>query len=573
MHAATLVSLLFSVAGLFGSPAPQIDLRAAYDVQTYRLDLKVDPAAQTLSGTVGVEATVTAATMAVFELDLMAGRTVSAVYALPQSLASSTALLGKALKFDREGDRIRVHLAKPLRKGETARVAVVYAFKPGATAGRSGLRFGKTPDGKPWVSTSCQVLGAHSWWPCKEENSHPEDKFAHLLMNVTVPEGLTAVCNGKLTSVDSMAAGWKTFRWKHDYPCENYSVTLNVAPYVLASGTLNVPGNPPIPFSYYMLPADIEKAKFQFKDAPGMIAAFTEAFGPFPYPNSKFGLVQTDFWGMEHSTAVAYGNSFPSWLKANGGGKDQWEFRNKYFDYILIHECAHEWWGNAVSAKDWGHLWIHEGFGTYAEGVYVEKTQGRAKADEYFEKHLRPQCDPDFQLFRGAGVPPSRAFSNNVYFKGAMVLNTLRAYVNDDALWWKALRTFNMRFRYKNAVTDDFAAVLQEVAPAGPFQGYTWKQFFKEWFYGPGHPSLSGTIRASGKQIVVDVQNSGSKAASFHVPLDLSWKEGPNRKSRRVVLAPGANQIKIECSGQVTELAERQLHRILCDNGVVVAGE
>src|SRR5262249_38722784 len=237
-------------------------------------------------------------------------------------------------------------------------------------------------------------------------------------------------------------------------------------------------------------------------------------------------LVEVDFWGMEHSTAVAYGNTFPLWLKQHNLPDRYGDF-NRLFDYIIIHECAHEWWGNAVSARDWGHLWIHEGFATYTEGVYVEKVLNRAAADDYYEA-FKPRINRKLHLFRGTGVLPRQAFDNTVYFKGAMVLNTLRHYVNDDAAWWKALREFNMRYRYKNAVTEDFQKVLEEVT------GKPWDQFFKEWFYGAGFPKLTGTVKADGGKIIIDIENPEQEGTGFHIPLDLAWKEGGTTKSKRI---------------------------------------
>lgn len=548
------------LAALVLAHAAQQDLRAAYDVDTYRLDLSVDPQTSTLTGTVAVLAKVTAGPLATFELDLQNGRTVRAVRLPSAALTPASFLTGPPLQFTHQDNRIRVSLPRPAQTGDTLTLAIDYEFKPGPN--ERGIRFGKTPDGKPWISTSCQVAGAHSWWPCKGENEHPEDKFAHLFMNVTVPYGLVAVANGKMTE-RTRHGNFETFRWRHDYPCENYAVTLNVAPYVESVTELRLPGiEKPVPFHYYVLEQDVSKAALQFTEVQKMLEVYSEAFGPWPYPESKFALVQTDFWGMEHSTAVAYGNSFPKWI-AQHGGTDPWAARNVFFDYILIHEVAHEWWGNAVSAKDWGHLWIHEGFGTYAEAVYVEKTKGRDAADVYLAT-LRWRIDPNFTMFRGKGVLPSQAFNNNVYYKGAWVLNTLRYYVNDDAAWWRSLREFNMRHRYKNAVTEDFQAVLEEVT------GRKWDRFFKEWFYGAGQPLLEGRVFAEGNKIVVEVDNSRRNEREFHLPLEVAWSEGGQRKSQRVDLNPGPNRVEIPCSAPPTNVQLPTTHRLLADVRITI---
>jgi aminopeptidase N len=548
------------LAALLLTQVAQQDLRAAYDVDTYRLDLQVDPETSTLTGQVTIVAKVTKGPLQSFVFDLDRNRWASKVTIVTSDVTPTGELTGKSVPFIRSADRVFVRLPVPPNTGDTIKVMVDYSAKPDPNV--RGISFAKTPDGQPWITTSCQVAGAQSWWPCKGENEHPEDKFAHLYMNVTVPKGLFAVCNGKMTG-RKVQGDKETFNWEHDYPCENYAVALNVAPYVETTTQITLPGiEKPVTFSYYVLEQDLPKAKLQFTDVQGMLEAYGEAFGPFPYPDSKFALVQTPFWGMEHSTVVAYGNSFPKWI-AQHGGTDNWAARNVFFDYILIHEVAHEWWGNAVSAKDWGHLWIHEGFGTYAEAVYVEKTKGREAADTYLAT-LRWRLDPNFIMFRGAGVLPSQAFNNNVYYKGAWVLNTLRYYVNDDAAWWRSLREFNMRFRYKNAVTEDFQAVVEEVT------GKKWDRFFKEWFYQPGCPLLEGRVSVEGNKIVVNVDNSVRNGREFHVPLELSWSEGGQRKSQRVELAPGPNHIEIATTAAPTGLQLPTTHRLLADTRIAV---
>jgi aminopeptidase N len=296
---------------------------------------------------------------------------------------------------------------------------------------------------------------------------------------------------------------------------------------------------------------------------PELLAIYSRAFGPWPFPESKFALVQTSFWGMEHSTAVAYGSSFPEWCRQNNV-RDRYAGRNRFGDYILVHEVAHEWWGNAVSAADWGHFWIHEGFGTYAEGVYVESRKGREEADRYFSSQGR-MIGQGARLFRGNGVESARAYSNVIYTKGACVLNTLRHFVDDDEAWWKSLRDFNLAFRYKNAVTEDFQLILEKNT------GRPWKQFFDEWFYGKGFPALKGTVATKENTIQVEIDNPAEENRSFHMPLDLRWTEGPEPKSRRLWLEPGRNLLEIPCSSPPTDVSVLNLHRVLGRHDVKVA--
>jgi aminopeptidase N len=546
-----------------GVESPSVDPRAAYDVQAYRLDLRVDPETRTLSGVVAMDALVTTSALDTLVLDLKSGLDVSAVRALAAPFGSTTALEGTEIAFTHAEDRLVCKLGALRRAGESVRIAVAYSGHPKARDSFAGFHWTKTKDGSPWICTSCQDEGSASWWPGKDSFFHPEDKPQRIFENYTVPKGLYAVGNGRLAGRDVNADSTETFHWIHEYPLETYSVTLDVAPYVVVERKIAVEGvEGELPFVYYVLPEDAEKAALQFEDVPNMIAAYSGAFGPFPFPKSKYALVETNFWGMEHSTAVAYGSSFPAWLAKNGG-KDRYASRNALFDYILVHESAHEWWGNGVSAKAWGDFWIHEGFATYAEAVYLE----HVKSAELAQKHMqgwKSQIGRKSRLYRGKDVNSDQAYDITIYSKGAWVLHTLRHYVDDDAAWWKSLRAFNLEFRYKNADSQDFRAVLERETKRD------WKTFFDEWVYGAGYPKLSGSVRATAAGIEIDVANEGTSTDRFHVPLDLVWREGETPMKRRCMLEPGANKLTISCAAKPADLKLVGLDHVLCDADIRV---
>ena len=518
--------------------APNPDLREAYDVLAYELELRVDPAAKSIAGSNTIHALVVAAELGVFQIDLASDLTVESV------MSGDT-----QLEFTHANDSLLCSLPEAALRGSELALEVAYSGNPKALNSFSGFHWVETADGSPWINTSCQGPGAHSWWPCKSSFYHPEDKPERMSMAITVPKELYAVSNGRLEGIDELGEE-RTFRWRHDYPIETYSVTLNAAPYVVVESELELPGHDePVPYAYYVLPENAEKAAVQFQQVPDMMRIYCEAFGPFPFAKSKFGLVETNFWGMEHSTAVAYGSSYPAWCEANGE-PDSYARRNVFFDYILIHEVAHEWWGNGVSATDWGHFWIHEGFGTYAEGVYVERMEGRERADEYFKTQQRSalRSGPISKLYRGEGKTSGQAYAGVIYSKGAAVLNTMRVIMNDDEAWWRAVREFNLRFRFGNASSRDFQRVLEEVSGRG------WKSVFDSWVYGEGYPMVTGTVSAVEAGIEISTSNQGSSMTGFDVPLDLRWKEAGVSKSLRVTLQPGEFSTKIECEGRPTNL-------------------
>ena len=523
------------------------DLRTAYDVSAYDMDWVVVPESKTLEGRVAVTARGTRA-METLRLDCK------------DPLVILDVVEGEASReFVRDGEMLLVDMGRELTEGDEFTVRVHYEGSPAANNSFDGFHWAETPSGKPWINTSCQGPGSHSWWPGKASYYYPDDKPERISARITVPSDLYAVTNGRLvgTSTDwpewaePREGEWKTFSWRHDYPLETYTVTLNVAPYVVVEQDLEVPGHDEtVPFIYYVLPESAEKAAVQFAQVPELIDVYSHAFGPWPFPNSKIALVETNFWGMEHSTAVAYGSSFPAWCLENEA-HDPYARRNQEFDYILIHEMAHEWWGNAVSADHWGNFWVHEGFGTYAEGVWLEFTESLEAADAFFARKMRGMSRRG-AVYRGDHPESGDAYSGLIYSKGSAVLHHLRHCVNDDSVWWKTMREFNTTYRYKNAGTAEFRALLEANT------GHEWDQFFKEWVFGEGVPRLLGDVQASGNALHVDVSMEGD----FHLPLDVTWNEAGEAKSHRFELVGGDNALKLDCQAPPTDIQIPHLGRI-----------
>jgi len=532
------------------------DPRGHYDVLTYRLDLQVRPKQETIEGKVAIEVRALASEFDTLVLDLASSCTVRGVALYKSKLDGVHNLLGSPLRFEHQRDLLICKLGRKFDKDEHVTVVVDYHAAPELANDFTGFHWQKTKDGKPWINTSCQLIGAHTWWPCKSSFFHPEDKPEGIYVNLTVPVGLYAVSNGRLTGRRRRSDGWEVFGWRHEYPLETYAVTLNVAPYVVVEHSLELPGHEsPVPFIYYVLPEHKEQARLQFAQVPEILDVYSDAFGPFPFPHSKVGIVETNFLGMEHSTAIAYGSTFPAWCAANEI-RDPYGSMNRHFDYILVHQFAHEWWGNAVSASSWGDFWIHEGFAKYAEAVYIEKTRGRAAADDFFHE-MASEVPRETRLYAGEGLSAEEAYSTALYYKGASVLNTMRHYLGDDEVWWRTLREFQSRFRYGNASTSDLRTVIEETS------GREWGQFFEEWVYGSGTPRLMGRVTISEDGIEVDVLNAAKAGTNFHVPLDLAWRAGGEEHAKHIMLDPGPNELTLEAPEVVEDLRVVNLHRVL----------
>ena len=296
-----------------------VDPRTAYDVQDYRIELFVDPKGETIRGFGATAGVVTSPQLAEVVLDLEHHLVAQSAVRIEGDFFRTVLSATEPLPFDRDGDRVTVKLPAPLAQGERFQVAVFYAGKPIKVDDFNGFQWAKTPEGHaPWIATSCQTIGEHTWWPCKASYFHPEDKPERIAVNVTAPDPLIVASNGRLVDV-SHDAGLTTWRWRLDRAIPTYSIALSIAPYVVIDQQLELPGlERPLPVRYYVLPEDEAKARKQFAMVPELLRFFSEKFGPYPFPEAKFALAETPIWGMEHATLIAYGNSFPDAIRGTG---------------------------------------------------------------------------------------------------------------------------------------------------------------------------------------------------------------------------------------------------------------
>jgi len=319
-----------------------------------------------------------------------------------------------------------------------------YSGHPKETGRFGGITFKKDPAGRTWINTACEETGASIWWPNKDQW---RDEVESMDISVAVPNGLTDVSNGHLVGKTDLADGYTRWDWHVSYPINNYDVSLNIGDYAHYSDKLG-----DLPLDFYVLPEDLERSKPQFAQTRGMIEAYQHYFGPYPFAKDGYKLVEAPYSGMEHQSAVTYGNLFK-----NGYLGRDWTGVgiSPRFDFIIIHESGHEWFGNAVSAADHADMWIHEGWTTYLESLYVEYRWGKDDALRYLSGY-RPKVHNLRPIVaeREVNADPTE----DQYFKGALMLNTLRSVVNDDAKWWTLLRGVYQRFKYRNILTEEMVA-------------------------------------------------------------------------------------------------------------------
>ena len=509
------------------SGGPLMPEQAAYDVTFYDLALKVDPAGQSIEGTLTATARIVHPTeWFVLDLDTpLAVESVSAVGGDGQATP---------LEFERRGGKIWIAFPLTRQPGETVKVAVRYGGKP-RVAPRppwvGGFIWAKTAAGEPWIATACQNDGADLWWPCKD---HPSDEADSMALHVTVPEPLVVAANGRLEGVSKNGDGTQTFNWLMTVPMNNYSVALNIAPYRTIEGQFKSVTGETVPVTFWVLPEDYEKGKQLFPQIAEHLAFFEKYLGPFPFRADKVGVAQTPHLGMEHSTVTAYGANF----RNNAYG----------FDGLLFHELGHDWWANLVTASDWRDFWLHEGFQSYMDALYAGALKGEDGYRQYIAgmrsnlRNRQPVAPRESrtttQVYLAA--PDYVSSDGDIYGKGALVLHTLRYLIGDEA-FFKALRrmaypdpkmeTVKDGGQFRFATTDDFRRIAEEAS------GVKLGWFFDVYLRQPALPRL--VTEARGGSLALRWEVPGG--LPFPMPVEVQ----AGGQTRRVEVGPSGATVPL----------------------------
>jgi aminopeptidase N len=410
--------------------------RANNDLLYYHLDIRVDPDKKTVTGKNTIRFKMLKDDTRI-QLDLA------------DALNIDKILLGTTqLKYQRDSGAVFVDFPETLPAGKTYSIDFYYSGTPVHQGRFGGFTFGTDTSGHPWIYTACEGIGASIWWPNKDQW---RDEVESMEISVAVPNNLVDVSNGKFMGKTDLGDGYTRWDWMVHYPINNYDVALNIGNYQHFSDKLG-----DLDLDFYALPEDLDKAKKQFSQAKGMLEAFQHYFGDYPFKKDGYKLVEVPYSGMEHQSAVAYGNHF-----ANGYLDRDWTGVgiSPRFDFIIIHESGHEWFGNSITAADSSDMWIHEGWTTYLECLYVEYMYGHDDYLKYTNAYKTKVKDQEpIITARGInGEPPQ-----DQYFKGALFINTLRSIVNDDKRWFKLLHDFYQHFKYQNIMTEDVVSYFNQ---------------------------------------------------------------------------------------------------------------
>ncbi len=432
--------------------------RTCFDVKYYNLDLKIVPDKKFIDGKVTITS-------------LLLSKNDSIQIDLYQNLKIDSIILKeKKVNFKRVEGAVFIKLPESINSGDLFSLEINYSGKPREAKNppwNGGTVWKKDKSGNVWAGVACESDGASLWWPNKDDVADEADSIDVYL---TVPEKLNAISNGVCKETKLKEQGTKRVHWHISYPINNYNVTFYVGDYKLIEDTfVSKQDQKVIKMSYYVLPKNYNIAKAHFQQVKKHIEFYEKVFGNYPWPKDGFKLIESPYEGMEHQTAIAYGNKYKNGVDG--------------FDYILLHETAHEWWGNSVTAADLSDVWLQEGFATYSEALFVEDTKGPEAYTEYMYWE-RLTIKNKLPVVRRQNLRFFSPSDEDVYMKGAWVLHTLRNTINNDSVFFDILKTFRTENHLKQIYSNTFIDLVNKKTKTD----YNW--FFKQYLYKREAPIL-----------------------------------------------------------------------------------
>lgn len=473
---------------LRGSITPE---RAWWDVLHYTIGVTPDFLSKYIEGKTEIRFKV-----------LAPGKTMQIDLQEPMQLSKAYTTAYKDLPLRRDGNVYYVSFPKELKTGSVQTLTLVFHGNP-RIAKRppwdGGWIFQTDKLGRPWMSVACQGLGASVWYPCKDHQSDEPDQGATL--NITVPDTLVAVGNGRLISKISHSKGLVTYKWDVKNPINNYDIIPYIGKYVTWHETFNGEKGP-LDCDYWVLDYELEKAKEQFKQAPKMLRCFEHWMGPYPFYEDSYKLVQSPHLGMEHQSAVAYGNQFKNGYLGRDLSGTGWGLK---WDFIIVHESGHEWFGNNITSKDIADMWIHEGFTNYSETLFTECEYGLQAANEY-NYGIRRVIRNDVPITGPYGV--NKEGSGDMYPKAANMIHSIRNAMHDDEKFRNMLRFLGKKFYHQTVTADDIREAMES------FTGFGLDKIFNQYLHTTQVPVLE--YKLDGAQVSFRWSNC---VDGFNLPL------------------------------------------------------
>lgn len=438
--------------------------RTCFDVHYYNLSVRINTREKSIVGNNEIYFKVVEPSKTI-QLDLFDNLTIDSI-----------THNNKRLSFTREYDAVWVEFNTELHKENSEQITVFYHGQPRIAPKPpwdGGFVWEKSGLFTQHNGVSCEQLGASVWWPNKD---HLSDRPDSMGINLEVPKKYQAISNGTLRDIKDLGKGYHRYEWAVNYPINNYNATFYMGKFAEFTDTVHSL-NDTLICRYHVLPKNLKVAKEHFKQARLVVDFYNRMYGPFPFWDDNFRMVESPYEGMEHQTAIAYGSAYSNSENAH-------TYLNKNYDYIIVHEAAHEWWGNAVSVADMADAWIHEGFATYSEYLFIEDQHGYA--DYISELQNRVRYIYNFwPMVENRDVNEDAFASSDIYTKGATMLHCFRATINNDSLFFDLVRGFYNKHKNNPANTDDF------ISFANNFLDDNYSDFFAKYLYDTKLPVLS----------------------------------------------------------------------------------
>ncbi len=495
-------------------------LRTCYDIQYYHLDIKVDIDNKFISGSNEFKFKVVDR-FNKLQFDLFDNLSVDKVV-----------YKGKELPFTREYNAVFVTFPNYLEKGTEDKFTVFYSGNP-IQATRApwdgGFDWKKDSKGKPWVATAVQGLGASVWWPNKD---HQSDEVNGMMISVAVPNGVMNVSNGRLVKTEKLKGNYTKYHWKVENPINNYNVALNIGDYAHFK-EVYAGEKGKLDLDYYVLKENADKIDFLKKNAKETLKAFEHWFGPYPFYEDGYKLVETAHLGMEHQSAIAYGNKYKNGYLGGDGSGTGWGLK---WDFIVVHESGHEWFGNNITAKDLADMWIHESFTNYSEALFIDYFYGKEASQAYVNgnrrgiTNLSPMQGPYHVNKEGSG---------DMYNKGGVLHNMIRTMIDDDEKWRAILRGMNKTFYHQTVDYNDILKYMTE------HSGIDLSKVFEQYVQRKSIPTLE--IRNAGRPGSFIIRWN-SEVDNFHMPVHIFDKDG-----KKVLIKPTTKWSTHRFDGLTTE--------------------
>ncbi|MCP9770816.1 M1 family peptidase [Lacihabitans sp. LS3-19] len=452
---------------LRGSITPE---RAWWDLQYYALNVKVEPKNKFISGFNIVKYKVLTPSQTL-QIDLQSPMFISRI---EQD--------GENLSFTKKGQNAYfIRLKKAQIAGDIEEIKVYFSGKP-LVAKRApwdgGFSWTKDKNGKDFIATSCQGLGSSVWWPCKD---HMYDEVDSMRISVTVPDSLRDISNGRMEKMCISSDGLRTTDWVIKNPINNYGVNVNIGNYVNWGETFDGEKGP-LSVDYYVLPQNLDKAKKQFLEVPRMLKAFEYWFGPYPFYEDGYKLVEVPYLGMEHQSSITYGNKFKNGYLGRDLSGTGWGSK---WDFIIVHESGHEWFANNITYKDIADMWIHESFTNYSETLFTEFYWGKEAGRDYVIG-TRSNIQNDAPIIGIYDV--NERGSGDMYYKGGNMIHTIRQVINDDEKFRQILRGLNSNFYHQTVTTAQIENYISEQA------GIDFSKVFDQYLRGTKIPKLAKKV-------------------------------------------------------------------------------